>query len=470
MSNHSRSGFEKTRGAKERRNKMGEVKTTKEELLAKAKKPAQDALKMHPYYRGKIEVIPKCTVRSFHDFAIWYTPGVAEPCKEIQKNPELVFEYTNKGNMVGIVTDGTRVLGLGDIGPLAALPVMEGKALLFKYLGGVDAFPICLDTKDPEEFIKTVKYICPTFGGINLEDIENPKCFYILERLRAESPIPVWHDDQQGTAAVTVAGLINALKIVNKRMDEARITLIGIGSANVCTARMLFKAGVDPKKMMIVDSKAILSRKRDDIDSRTHKEKWELAQITNAEGRAGEMEEALIGQDVLIALSKSGPDVIKKDWIGGMADNAIVFACANPIPEIWPWEAKEAGARIVATGRSDFPNQVNNSIGFPAIFRGTLDVMAKTITDEMCIAAAVELAKCAEDKGISEEYLLPTMDEWEVFPREAVAVAKKAMEQGVARLKLTEKELFSIAEEKIRRSRDEVGLLMDKGIIRPYEE
>jgi malate dehydrogenase (oxaloacetate-decarboxylating) len=280
----------------------------------------------------------------------------------------------------------------------------------------------------------------------------------------------VWHDDQQGTAAVTVAGLINALKIVKKGMGDAKITLIGVGAANVCTARMLVKAGADPKKILMVDSKGILSKRRDDIDARTHKEKWELSQVTNGEGRDGDMEEALVGQDVVVALAKSGPDVIKKDWIAKMADNAIVFACANPIPEMWPWEAKEAGARIVATGRSDFPNQVNNSIGFPAIFRGTLDVMARTITDEMCIAAAAELARCAEDKGLSEERLLPTMDEWEVFPREAVAVAKKAMEQGVARLNLSEKELFAIAEGKIRRAREEVGLLMEKGIIRPYKE
>jgi len=447
-----------------------EKRVTKEELLAKAQKPAQDAMKMHPYYRGKIEVVPKCTIRDVGDFAIWYTPGVAEPCKDIQKNPEAAYLHTNKGNMVGIVTDGTRVLGLGDIGPMAAMPVMEGKALLFKYLGGVDAFPICLDTKDPDEFIKTVKYLCPTFGGINLEDIENPKCFYILERLRREAPIPVWHDDQQGTAAVTVAGLINALKVVGKRMDEVKVALIGVGAANVCIARMMFKAGVDPKKMMIVDSKGILSKSRDDIDARSHKEKWELSQMTNGEGKNGDMSDAIAGKDVLIALSQSGPDVIKKEWIARMADNAVVFVCANPIPEIWPWEAKEAGARVVATGRSDFPNQVNNSVGFPAIFRGALDVMARTITDEMCLAAATELAKCAEDRGISEDYLLPTMDEWEVFPREAVAVAKKAMEQGVARLTLTEKELFSMAEQKIRRARDEVGLLMEKGIIPPYKE
>jgi malate dehydrogenase (oxaloacetate-decarboxylating) len=426
-------------------------------------------MKMHPYYKGKIEVIPKCVIRDINDFAIWYTPGVAEPCRDIQKNPEKVFEHTNKANMVGIVTDGTRVLGLGDIGPLAGLPVMEGKALLFKYLGGVDAFPICLDTKDPDEIIRTVKIISPSFGGINLEDIANPKCFYILEKLRAEAPIPVWHDDQQGTAAVTLAGLINALKIVKKKIQDVKITMIGIGAANVCITKMIIKAGADPKKFIVVDSKGILNRKRDDIKP-THKEKLEFCQITNAENRDGDMEEAIKGQDIVIALSKPGPDTIKKEWISKMADNGIVFVCANPIPEIWPWEAKEAGARIVATGRSDFPNQVNNSVGFPAIFRGTLDVMARTITDEMCIAAAYELAKCAEDKGLREDHLLPTMDEWEVFPREAVAVAKKAMEQGVARLKFTEKELFQMAETKIKRAREEVGLLMEKGIIAPYKE
>jgi len=448
---------------------MEASRVTKEELIEKAKKPAQDAMKMHPFYKGKIEVVPKCVIRDIKDFAIWYTPGVAEPCMDIYRDPDKVFQHTNKANMVGIVTDGTRVLGLGDIGPMAALPVMEGKALLFKYLGGVDAFPICLDTKDPDELIRTVKIISPVFGGINLEDIANPKCFYILDRLRAEASIPVWHDDQQGTAAVTLAGLINALKVVKKKIEDVKITMIGIGAANVCITKMIIKAGADPKKFLVVDSKGILSRKRDDIKA-THKEKLEFCQMTNAENRDGDIEEAMRGQDVVIALSKPGPDTIKKEWISQMADDAIVFVCANPIPEIWPWEAKEAGARVVATGRSDFPNQVNNSVGFPAIFRGTLDVMARTITDEMCIAAAYELAKCAEDKGLREDYLLPTMDEWEIFPREAVAVAKKAMEQGVARLKFTEKELFQMAETKIKRARDEVGLLMDKGIIEAYVE
>ena len=448
---------------------MGEIKVTKEELLEKAKKPARDSLQMHPYYKGKIEVVPKCVIRDINDFAIWYTPGVAEPCKEIQKDPEKVFQYTNKANMVGIVTDGTRVLGLGDIGPLAGLPVMEGKALLFKYLGGVDAFPICLDTKDPDDIIRTVKLIAPSFGGINLEDISNPKCFYVLEKLRAESPIPVWHDDQQGTAAVTLAALINALKVVGKKIEDAKITMIGIGAANVCITKMIIKAGADPAKFIVVDSKGILNRKRDDIGP-SHKEKLEFCQTTNGENRDGGIEEAMRGQDVVIALSQQGPDTIQKAWVSQMADKGIIFLCANPIPEMWPWDALEAGAQVVATGRSDFPNQVNNSIGFPAIFRGTLDVMARTITDEMCIAAAYELAKCAEDKGLSASYLLPTMDEWEVFPREAVAVAKKAIEQGVARLHLSEKELFAIAEGKIRRAREEVGLLMEKGIIEPYNE
>lgn len=448
---------------------MSDRRMTKEELIEKAERPAQDALKMHPFYKGKIEMVSKCVIRDVNDFAIWYTPGVAEPCKEIQKDPEKVFQYTNKANTVGIVSDGTRVLGLGDIGPMAGLPVMEGKALLFKYLGGVDAFPICLDTKEPDEIIKTVKIIAPVFGGINLEDIESPKCFYVLERLRAESPIPVWHDDQQGTAAVTLAGLINALKIVHKRIEDAKITMIGIGAANVCIVRMLIKAGADPKKIIVVDSKGILNRNRDDIQPQ-FKEKIELAQTTNGGDREGGVDEALKGQDVLIALSKPGPDVIQKDWVASMADNAIVFVCANPVPEMWPWDAKEAGARIVATGRSDFPNQVNNSVGFPAIFRGTLDVMARTITDEMCIAAAYELARCAEDRGIHEDYLLPSMDEWEVFPREAVAVAKMAIKQGVARLKIDEKELYNMAVSKIRRAQDQVSLLMEKGIIAPYVE
>jgi len=441
----------------------------KEELLAKAKKPAQDAMRLHPYYKGKIEMVSKCAVRDFNDFAIWYTPGVAAPCRAIAEDKELVYEYTNKWNTVAVVSDGTRILGLGDIGPEAGLPVMEGKALIFKYLGGVDAIPICLDTKEPEEIITAVKWLQPSFGGINLEDIAQPKCFHILDTLRREMDIPVWHDDQQGTAAVTLAGLINGLKLVGKKIDQVKVAMIGAGGANIAVARVIMAAGVDPKKIIMCDSKGTLHKGRRELKE-THKEKWEICLKTNEEDVVGGIPEAMKGADVVIALSKPGPDTIKKEWVAEMAPDPIVFACANPIPEIWPWEAKEAGARVVATGRSDFPNQVNNSLGFPGIFRGTLDVRARTITDEMCIAAAYELAKTAEDRGISEDYLIPTMDDWEVFPREAVAVAMKAQEQGVARLKLSEEELYERASTLIKRAREETQLLMEEGFIPPAPE
>ena len=448
---------------------MSQQKMTKEELLAKARKPAEDAMKLHPFYRGKMQTLPRCCIRDFNDFAIWYTPGVAEPCRAIKANKELVYEHTNKWNTVAVVSDGTRVLGLGDIGPEAGMPVMEGKALLFKYLGGVDAVPICLDTKDPDEIIQAVKWLQPSFGGINLEDISNPKCFYILDRLRAEAEIPVWHDDQQGTAAVTLAGLINALKIVGKKKEDVKITVIGIGAANVAIMRVLFADGFKPENTLVVDSKAILHTGRTDLEEKQQENpyKWDLCQRTNPEKRTGGIDEALRGADVCISLSKSGPDVISPEWVKGMSKDAIVFACANPIPEIWPWEAKEAGARVVATGRSDFPNQVNNSIGFPAIFRGTLDVKARTITDEMCITAAHELAKCAEDRGISEENIAPTMGEWEVFIREAVAVGLKAIEQGVARENVSREELTKRAEAMIKNARDATTMLMKEGFIPP---
>jgi len=449
-----------------------EERLTVEELLAKAKKPGEDAMRLHPFYRGKLKVMPKCAIRDFQDFAIWYTPGVAEPCRDIHKNPEKVFEHTNKANFVAIVSDGTRVLGLGDIGPEAGLPVAEGKAILFKYLGGVDAFPIMLDTKDPHEIIRTVKLIQPTFGGINLEDISQPKCFYILDTLRQEARIPVWHDDQQGTAAITLAGLINAVKVVGKRLSEVKIAMIGAGAANIAIARVIIAAGVDPQKIIMVDSKGILHPDREDKEAlqRDFPQKWHIATTTNAEGRRGGIPEAMKGADVLIALSKSGPGVIKPEWVRQMAEDPIVFACANPVPEIWPWEAKEAGAKVVATGRSDFPNQVNNSLGFPGIFRGTLDVMARTITDEMCITAAEELAKCAEDKGLDPDYIIPNMDEWEVFPREATAVGMKAIEQGVARLTMSREELFEKSSKIIKQARDETQYLMKEGFIPPPSE
>lgn len=438
---------------------------TKEQLIEKAKKPAQDAMRLHPFYKGKIEVDLKCSVRDFKDFAIWYSPGVAEPCKAIAADKSLVYEHTNKGNFVAVVSDGTRVLGLGDIGPEASMPVMEGKALLFKYLGGVDAFPICLDTKDPDEIINIVKALQPTFGGVNLEDLSNPKCFYILDRLRKECHIPVWHDDQQGTATVTVAGLINALRYVKKDLADVKIALIGAGAANVCIANLIIFAGADPGKMFICDSKGLLHKGRADELKEKYKEKHDLAMKTNAEGREGDIEEAMRGADVLIALSQPGPDTIKKEWVKGMAKDPVCFLCANPIPEMWPWDAKEAGAVIVATGRSDFPNQVNNSVCFPGIFRGVLDVQASTITDEMCMTAAYTIADLGLEGGLDPDNLLPTMDNVEVFIQQAVNVGMKAIELGIARKPMSREELRAKAEESIYRSRKVTKMLMDEGFI-----
>jgi len=437
-----------------------------EELLAKAKKPSADAMKLHPFYRGKIETTLKCTVHSFDDFAIWYTPGVAAPCRAINADPELVYEYTNKWNTVAVVSDGTRVLGLGDIGPKAGLPVMEGKALLYKYLGGVDGVPIMLDTKDPDAIINTVMMLQPGFGGVNLEDISNPKCFYILDTLREKAEIPIWHDDQQGTATVTLAGLINAVKVVGKKMEDVSIAFIGTGASNVACSRLIFGWGADPAKCFMIDSKGILGKHRKDLEMRKaeYKDKWKLCNITNAEGREGDIAEAIKGVDVIIALSKSGPGVLLPEWIKTMAKDAIVFACANPVPEIWPWEAKEAGAAVIATGRSDFPNQVNNSLGFPGIFRGTLDVRAKTITDEMCFAAAQAMANHVGDR-LAPDFILPNMDDWEVFPKEAASVAMKAIEQGLARIECTYEEEFARASKIIKRSRDMTKRMMEEGFI-----
>jgi malate dehydrogenase (oxaloacetate-decarboxylating) len=447
-------------------------KISKEQLIAIAKKPSEDAMIMHPYYQGKMQTMPRCIVRNFQDFAIWYSPGVAAPCKAIQSDINKVYDYTNKWNTVAVISDGTRVLGLGDIGPEAAMPVMEGKALLFKYLGGVDAVGICLDTKDPDEIIRTVKILQPSFGGINLEDISNPKCFYILDKLRNECRIPVWHDDQQGTAAVTLAALVNALKVVGKDKKKVKLAIIGIGAANVAILRILIADGFKPENMIVVDSTSILSSERKDIEAKqnVNSYKWDIAKRTNPDKVSGGIPEALKGTDVCISLSKSGPDTIKPEWLKKMAKNGIGLFCANPIPEIWPWDAKEAGLKVVATGRSDFPNQVNNSIGFPGIFRGTLDVRANTITDEMCIAAAYELAKYAEEKGLSEDNIIPTMADWDVYIREALAVGMKAIEQGVAREKLTKEELYKRSEKIIRESKAEIDLLMKSGLIPPPPE
>jgi len=454
------------------KSKKEERKPTVEELLAKAKKPSQLSPPMHKFYEGKIQVMPKCAIASPDDFAVWYTPGVAAPCREVQADRDKSFELTNRWNYVAVVSDGTRVLGLGDIGPEAAMPVMEGKALLFKYLGGVDAFPICLKTKDQEEIIRACELIEPSFGGINLEDIEKPKCFYVLEKTRERLQIPVWHDDQQGTATVILAGLINAFKTVGKKPKESLITLVGAGSANIRTAYVLIRWGMKSGNITMVDTKGVIYPGRKDITKEEDPWKYDLAQKTNAEGRKGDISEAFKGADAVVAASKPGPGTIKKEWIATMADRSIVFACANPIPEIWPWEAREAGAHIVATGRSDFPNQVNNSLGFPAIFRGVLDVKAKTVTDDMCIAAAQELAKFAEERGVHEEDILPRMEEWEVYPREAVACALKSIDQGVARIKPSRQELYEKALAMIQNARESLKMLMKRGLIKkpPPEE
>ncbi len=438
--------------------------TERADLLAKASKPAEDALRLHAYYKGKMQTMPKCAIRSLEDFSVWYTPGVAAPCKAIQADPDLIYEYTNKGNMIAVVSDGTRVLGLGDIGPGAGLPVMEGKAMLFKYLGGVDAVPICLDTKDPDEFIRTVRLLTPSFGAINLEDIAMPKCFRILRELQAISPIPVWHDDQQGTGTVLLAALMNALTVVGKEIGQVRIAMIGMGAANVPTYRFLTACGADAARILACDAGGILGTFRREYE-RDHafSEQWKVCSQTNPEGKRGGIAEALRGADVCVAFSAGG--IIKPEWVRGMARDAIVFACANPVPEIWPWEAKEAGARIVATGRSDFPNQVNNSLVFPGIFRGVLDVRARAITDEMAIAAAHELAHCARERGIHEENILPTMEEWQVPMRLAVATATKAQEQGLARVERTRDQVHILAESKVRAAHDAMRVLLREGLI-----
>ena len=435
-----------------------------EQLIAKAKKPAADAMLLHPFYKGKYQVVPKSCIRDFNDFAIWYTPGVAAPCKDIQAHPEKSFEHTNRANTICVLTDGTRVLGLGDIGPEASMPVMEGKAILFKYLGGVDCVPIALRTKDPDEFIRTAKLLEPSFGGFNLEDISQPKCFRILDTLRAEMNVPVWHDDQQGTAAVTYAGLVNALKFVGKDISKVKVVFLGAGASNIAISRVCIKGGVTAENTIMCDSKGTLHRGRPELKAE-FKEKWHMAEISNKWDERGTIVDAIKDADVLIALSTPGPNTVKPEWIKSMAKDAVVFVCANPIPEIWPWDALEAGAAVVATGRSDFPNQVNNSLGFPGIFRGTLDVQAKTITDEMCIAAALELAKVAEDRGLRQDYLVPTMDDWEVYPREAVAVGMKAIEQGVARIIMTREELLKKSTAIIKHARDLTQALMKDGFI-----
>jgi malate dehydrogenase (oxaloacetate-decarboxylating) len=419
-------------------------------------------------YRGKVQIAPKCPVRGPEDFAIWYTPGVAAPCREIAAAPERVFDHTNRGNLVAIVSDGTRVLGLGDIGPEAALPVMEGKALLFKLLGGVDAVPLCLGTKHPDEIVRVVECLAPSFGGVNLEDIAQPKCFDVLGRLRERLPIPVWHDDQQGTATVVVAALENALALVDKRLASARIALIGVGAANVAVYRLLRACGADPAGVVACDRGGTLHRERADLEAARERfaDKWRVCVETNPARVRGGVAEALRGADVCIAFSEPGPGVIRPEWIRAMAPRAIVLACANPTPEIWPWEAREAGAAIVASGRSDLANQVNNSLAFPGIFRGALDVRARAISDGMALAAAAELARVARQAGLSGERLLPHMGEEEAHVRVAVAAGQAAVAERLAQLPLDAAGLEAAARARIREARALADALVREGVVK----
>ncbi len=439
-------------------------KSSNKASLRLAGEPARRAPSLHRFYKGKIEVMPSCPVRRLDDFSYWYTPGVAAPSKEIYSNPELVNEYTGRWNSVAIVTDGSRVLGLGRVGPRAALPVMEGKAMLFKYLGGVNAYPICVQTKTPDDLINITQALEPTFGGINLEDISQPACFRVLQQLRGKMNIPVWHDDQQGTATVIVAGFLNALEVCNKKIGHVKVAMVGAGAANIYTARLLMHAGVHGGNIIMCDSRGILNRNRTDIKA-TNPYKWEMCEKTNHEQRSGGGQEALEGTDVVIALSTPGPGVIKPEWIKRMSSRPVVFAAANPTPEIWPWEAKEAGAYIVATGRSDFPNQINNSLGFPAIFRGVLDVGASSISNDMCIAAAETLACWARNKGLKPDYIVPTMEEWRVYVEVAVAVGMQAIKEGIARRHLTREKLRRQAGRIIEDARAKLHTLMREGLV-----
>ncbi len=429
--------------------------------------PPGEALRRHRAAAGKMQTLPKCRVADPADFAVWYTPGVAEACRAIAADRDAVDECTSRGNTIAVVSDGTRVLGLGDIGPYAGLPVMEGKCLLFKVLGGVDAVPLCLDTKDPEALVRTVRLLEPSFAAINLEDIAQPKCFRVLEALQKDLHIPVWHDDQQGTAIVVLAGLANALEITGRTLGAARIALVGVGAANVATYRLLLTAGADPRNVVACDTAGILHPGRADIEraKETFPEKWRICRETNAAGRTGGIAEALAGADACIAFAAPGPGVIRPDWIAAMAKDAIVFACANPTPEIWPADALAAGARIVATGRSDFPNQVNNSLALPAVFRGTLDVRARAISEGMALAAAKALAGHARRAGLSAERILPRMGDDEAVAAISAAVGMQAQAEGLARVPRAEAELRQMALAAIGRARRGTAALDAAGLL-----
>ena len=384
------------------------------------------ALRLHEINKGKLEVVGKVSVTNRQELSVAYTPGVAEPCKEIHRNPEDVYRYTMKGNLVAVVTDGSAVLGLGDIGPAAALPVMEGKALLFKVFAGIDAVPICLDTKDTAEIVRTVQLLAPGFGGINLEDIAAPRCFEIERRLKELLDIPVFHDDQHGTAVVVLAGLLNALKLVNKAIGEVRVVVNGAGSAGIAVAKLLLRAGV--KHLLLCDRAGILVPG----DAANNPAQEEMAQVTNVAAVRGDLAAALVGADVFIGVSAG--NIVDRHMVARMAADSIVFAMANPTPEILPDEALAGGVRIMGTGRSDFPNQINNVLAFPGIFRGALDVRARDINEDMKLAAAFAIAGVISEAELTVDYVIPDPFDPRVAQRVATAVAESAQSSGIAKL------------------------------------
>ncbi|WP_409346167.1 NADP-dependent malic enzyme [Paenibacillus sp. MBLB4367] len=409
----------------------------------------EEALRLHEKYAGKLEVLSKIPVETVRDLSLVYSPGVAEPCKEIYNEEDKVYDYTMKGNLVAVVTNGTAVLGLGNIGPHAAMPVMEGKALLFKSFAGVDAIPICLDASDKEELIKTVKQLAPSFGGINLEDIAAPDCFEIEDRLKKECGIPVFHDDQHGTAIVIAAGLINALQLVGKTMDRIRVVVNGAGAAGIATMKLLGQMGV--KDMIMCDTKGIVHEERQEG---MNPFKQEIARITNRGKVKGKLEDALRGADVFIGVSAAG--AVTKEMVSSMSRDSIIFALANPVPEIMPEEAKAAGAAIIGTGRSDFPNQINNVLAFPGIFRGVLDVRAREINEAMKLAAVHAIAGLVPEHKRNRDYVIPHPFDPAVASSVAAAVAQAAMETGCARITVNVEEVVLRTKKRIRKV-DAVG-------------
>ncbi|MDO4876277.1 MAG: malic enzyme-like NAD(P)-binding protein [Oscillospiraceae bacterium] len=386
----------------------------------------EKAMQMHEQWGGKIEVIAKAPVGTKEELAIAYTPGVAEPCLAIQKDVDLSYKYTRRHNLVAVVTDGTAVLGLGDIGPEAGMPVMEGKCALFKAFGDVDAFPLCIRSKDVDEIVNTVALLAGSFGGVNLEDISAPRCFEIEKKLKERCDIPIFHDDQHGTAVITLAGLTNALKIVGKKMEDIHVVVNGAGAAATAITKLLISRGL--KNVILCDRKGAIYEGREGLNSA----KEEMAKITNPEKKAGSLADVIVGADVFIGVS--APGVLTADMVATMAKDPVVFACANPVPEILPDEAKKAGVKVMATGRSDFPNQVNNVLAFPGIFRGALDVRASDINDEMKIAAANAIAGIVSDSELNPDYILPDAFDARVGKAVAAAVAQAARDTGVARI------------------------------------